>query len=108
MVGRSASALMKRAQMLAAKGDDSMIELAEVVWDLRALPKPPDGNRPTLDGLASRMKLSRRTICYVVKVWQALAPEAMPPAWPSATISGASYRGGPTVKQRMPDRSRRS
>jgi hypothetical protein len=29
MVGRSASALMKTAQMLAAKGNDSMIELAE-------------------------------------------------------------------------------
>ena len=54
MVGRSATTLIKRAQTLAAKGDDSMIELAEVVWDLRALPKPPDGDRPTLDELASQ------------------------------------------------------
>jgi hypothetical protein len=71
MVGRSASALMKTAQMLAAKGNDSMIELAEVMLDLRALPKPPEGDRPTLDELASRMKLSRRTICYLVGVRQA-------------------------------------
>jgi hypothetical protein len=71
MVGRSASALMKTAQMLAAKGNDSMIELAEVMLDLRALPKPPAGDRPTLDELASRMKLSRRTICYLVSVRQA-------------------------------------
>ena len=41
MVGRSVAALIKRAQALAAKGGDSMIELAEVVWELRALPKPP-------------------------------------------------------------------
>ncbi len=61
---------MKRAQTLAAKDDDSRIELAEVVWDLRALPKPPDGDRPTLDELASRVKLSRRMICYLVAVWQ--------------------------------------
>jgi hypothetical protein len=32
---------MKRAQTLAAKGDDSMIALAEVLSDLRTLPKPP-------------------------------------------------------------------
>ena len=70
MVGRSASALIKRAQTLAAKGDDSMIELAEVVWDLRALPKPPDGDRLTLDELAVRINLSRRTLCYLLKVWQ--------------------------------------
>ena len=70
MVGRSAAALIKRAQTLAAKGDDSMIDLAEVVWELRALPKPPDGDRPTLDELASHVKLSRRTICYLIKVWQ--------------------------------------
>jgi hypothetical protein len=62
---------MKTAQMLAAKGNDSMIELAEVMLDLRALPKPPAGDRPTLDELASRMKLSRRTICYLVSVRQA-------------------------------------
>ena len=43
MSGRSAAALMKRAQTLAGKGDDSMIELAEVISDLRGLPKPPDG-----------------------------------------------------------------
>jgi hypothetical protein len=69
MVGRSAAALVKRAQTLAGKGDDSMIELAEVICDLRTLPKPPDGHRPTLDELASRIKLSRRAVCYLLKVW---------------------------------------
>ncbi len=78
MVGRSTAALMKRAQTLAAKGDDSMIELAEVLWDLRALPKPPDGDRPTLDELASRVKLSRRTICYLLKVWQRFSDRGIP------------------------------
>jgi hypothetical protein len=68
--GRSAAALMKRAQTLANKGDDSMIELAEVICDLRTLPKPPDGRRPTLDEPASRIKLSRRAVCYLLKVWQ--------------------------------------
>ena len=58
MSGRSAAVLMKRAQTLANKGDDSMIELAEVICDLRTLPKPPDGDRPTLDELASRIKLN--------------------------------------------------
>jgi hypothetical protein len=70
MVRRSAAAPIKRAQMLAARGDDSMIELAEVLWDLRALPKPPGGDRPTLDDLIGLTKLSRRTICYLLKVWQ--------------------------------------
>jgi hypothetical protein len=70
MVRRSATALMKRAQTLAARGDDSMIELAETLLDLRALPKPPDGDRPTLDELVGVTKLSRRTICYLLKVRQ--------------------------------------
>ena len=76
MSGRSVAALMKRAQTLAAKGDDSMIDLAEVVWELRALPK--DGDRPTLDELASHVKLSRRTICYLLKVWRAFSDLGMP------------------------------
>ena len=77
MVGRSVAALIKRAQALAAKGGDSMIELAEVVWELRALPKPA-GDRPTLDELASHVKLSRRTICYLLKVWQTFSDLGMP------------------------------
>src|SRR5271170_6089234 len=70
MVGRSTAALMKRAQTLAVKGDDSMIELAETLSGLRAMPKPPDGDRPTLDELVELTKVSRRTICYLLKVWQ--------------------------------------
>ena len=53
MVARRIEALMKRAQMLAGKGDDSVIELAEVISDLRSLPKLPDRGRPTLDELAT-------------------------------------------------------
>jgi hypothetical protein len=75
---RSAVALMKRAQTLAAKGDDSMIELAEVICDLRTLPKPADGDRLTLDEVASRIKLSRRAVCYLLKVWQAFGALGIP------------------------------
>ena len=78
MSGRSAAALMKKAQTLAGKGDDSMIELAEVLCDLRTLPKPPDGDRPTLDELASRIKLSRRAVCYLLKVWGAFSDLGIP------------------------------
>lgn len=78
MARRSAVALIKRARTLAAKGDDSMIELAEVISDLRTLPKPPNGDRPTLDSLASRIKLSRRAVCYLLKVWQAFGDLGIP------------------------------
>ncbi len=64
--------------MLAAKGDDSMIDLAEVVSVLRAMPKPPDGDRPTLDELVDLTKLSRRTICYLLKVWRAFSILGIP------------------------------
>ena len=63
---------------MAAKGDDSMIELAEVVWDLRALPKPPDGDRLTLDELAVRINLSRRALCYLLKVWETFSDLDIP------------------------------
>jgi hypothetical protein len=75
---RSAAALMKRAQALAGKGGDSMIELAEVIYDLRSLPKPPGGHRPTLDELASHIKLSRRAVCYLLKVWQTFGVLGIP------------------------------
>ena len=78
MVGRSAAALIKRAQTLAAKDDESMIKLAEVLWDLRGLPKPPDGDRPTLDDLFDLTKLSRRAICYLLKVWQTFSDLGIP------------------------------
>jgi len=42
------------------------------------LPKPPDGDRPTLDEFASRVKLSRRTLCYLLKVWQAFSDLGIP------------------------------
>ena len=78
MAGRGSAALKKRAQTLAAKGDDSMLELAEALSELRALPKPPDGDRPTLDVLIDLTKLSRRTICYLLKVWQTFSDLGIP------------------------------
>ena len=78
MVGRSTAAQIKRAQMLAAKGDDSMIELAEVLSELRARPKAPDGDRPTLDELVEHTKRSRRTICYLLRVWQMVDDLSIP------------------------------
>jgi hypothetical protein len=78
MSRRSSAGLKKRAQSLAVKGDDSMIELAEALSELRAMPKPPDGNRPTLDELVDLTKLSRRTICYLIKVWQMVSDLGIP------------------------------
>ena len=78
MVRRSVAALIKKAQTLAAKDDDSMIELAETLSELRALPKPPDGDRPTLDVLIDLTKLSRRTVCYLLKVWQTFSDLGIP------------------------------
>ena len=78
MERRSAAALMKMAQTLAARGDDSIIELAETLLDLRALPKPPDGDRPTLDELVGVTKLSRRTICYLLKIRQTFSQLRIP------------------------------
>ena len=70
-------ALMKRAQTLAAKGDKSMIELAAALSELRTLPKL-HGDRPTLYDLADLTKLSRRKICYLLKVWQTFGDLGIP------------------------------
>jgi hypothetical protein len=78
MSQRSTAGLKKRAQSLAVKGDDSMIELAEALAQLRAMPKPPDGDQPTLDELVDITKLSRRTICYLLKVWQVVGDLGIP------------------------------
>ena len=67
---RSSGALKRRVQTLAVKDNDGTIELAEALSDLRALPKPPDGDRLTLDELASHTKLSKRAVCYLLKVWR--------------------------------------
>jgi hypothetical protein len=64
---------MKRAQTLAAKGDDSKIELAEALADLAEA-----AHRPTLAEPVSRMNLSRRTICHLLKVWQAFSDLGIP------------------------------
>jgi hypothetical protein len=70
MAGRNTAALKKRVQTLAAEGDNRMFELAEAMAEWRATPKPPDGDRPTLDELIKLTKLSRRTIYYLLRVWQ--------------------------------------
>ena len=81
MAGRNTAALMKRAQTLAARGDDSMIALAEALSELRAMPKPPDGDRPTLDELVDLTKLSRRTIYYLLKVWRMVSDLSIAVGW---------------------------
>ena len=78
MSRRSTANLKKRAQSLAVKGDDSMLELAETLSELRAMPKPPDGDRPTLHELVDLTKLSLRTICYLLKVWQMVSDLGIP------------------------------
>ena len=64
------SVLKRRVQTLATRDNTSTIELAEVLSDLRALPKPPDGDRPTLNELVTLTKLSKRAVCYLLKVWR--------------------------------------
>ena len=70
--------LKKRVLTLVARDDDSMIELAEALSELRATPKPPDGDRPTLDELVELTKLSRRTIYYLLNVWQMVTDLGVP------------------------------
>jgi len=62
--------LRKRVQALATKDKNGTIELAEALSDLRALPKRPDGDRPTLNELVALTKLSKRALCYLLKVWR--------------------------------------
>ena len=76
--GRSSAALLKRVQTLATRDNNDTIELAEGLWDLRALPKPPDGDRPTLNDLVARTKLSKRAVCYLLKVWRTFSDLDIP------------------------------
>jgi hypothetical protein len=79
MAGRNTAALKKRVQTLAAsEGDSRMFELAETLSELRAKPKPPDGDRPTLDELVDLTKLSRRTICYLLRAWRMVSDLGVP------------------------------
>lgn len=68
-VRNSSATLMRKIQRLAAT-DDSPFELAEAVWEARALPKPPEGGRPTFADLVEITKLSRRTLNYLISVWE--------------------------------------
>lgn len=78
MLRRRTATLMKRAQTLAGKGDDSVFELAEALAELWALPKPPDGDRPTLKELIDLTKKSRRAIFYLIKVWRTFRDLGVP------------------------------
>jgi hypothetical protein len=78
MPKQRAAALRKRVQSLAAKDDDSKIELAEALSDLRDLPRPPDGDRPTLDDLVELTELSKRAVCYLLKVWKTFSDRSIP------------------------------
>jgi hypothetical protein len=78
MSGRSSAALLKRVEELATRDNDSTIELAEALSDLRALPKPPVGDRPTLTELVGRTKQSKRAVCYLLKVWRTFSDLDIP------------------------------
>ena len=78
MSGRSSAALLKRVQTLATRDNDGTIELAEALSDLRALPKPPAGGRPTLKELVACSKRSKRAVCYLLKVWRTFSDLGIP------------------------------
>jgi hypothetical protein len=78
MSGRSSAALLKRVEELATRDNDGTVELAEALSDLRALPKPPDGDRPTLTELVGRTKRSKRAVCYLLKVWRTFSDLGIP------------------------------
>jgi hypothetical protein len=46
------------------------LDLAQALAEARSLPKPPQGDRPTLADLVELTGLSRRAINYLVKVWE--------------------------------------
>jgi hypothetical protein len=79
MARQSSGALLKRVQTLATKDKSGTIELAEALSDLRALPKPPHGDRPTLNELVARTNLSKRAVCYLLKVWRRFSDLDIPP-----------------------------
>ena len=64
MAGRGSAALKKRAQTLAAKGDDSMIELAEALSELRALGRYPGEEGRCVHPQAEREKIA--DVCALV------------------------------------------
>ena len=71
MAVRSSSAtLKKKIQHLAARADDGPLELAEVLCEARALPRTTKGERPTLAEVVEITKLSRRTLNYLISVWE--------------------------------------
>jgi hypothetical protein len=78
MSGRSSAVLLKRVQAVAARDHDDAIELAEALSDLRASPKPPGGERLTLNELASHTKRSKRAVCYLLKVWRTFSDLDIP------------------------------
>ncbi len=97
VAARSIAALKKRVQMLAAKGDDSMLELAEAMSELRAIPKSPDCGGPTIDELVDITKLSHRTINYLLKVWRETNDVRHIPGTFSFAQGGRSSRSLPSI-----------
>ncbi len=69
-VKASSEALKKKIQLLAARADGGSFELAEALCEARALPKTPEGGRPTLSDLAELAKVSLRTVSYLISVWE--------------------------------------
>ena len=70
MVRTNAASLRKKIQALATRSDNGSLDLAQALAEARSLPKPPQGDRPTLADLVELTGLSRRAINYLVKVWE--------------------------------------
>jgi hypothetical protein len=77
-VAGSSAALKKKIERLARKGDTGWLDLAEALYEARSLPASPDGGRPSLADLVHITKLSRRTIGYLIEVWERWCDRGVP------------------------------
>ena len=68
MAAARTSALLKKVHTLAGAVNERPLELAEVLFNLRAL--GADAERPTFADLIELTKLSRRTLGYLISVWE--------------------------------------
>ena len=64
------TALEKKIRRLANSTDGTSLELAEALWEARALPKTQDGGRPAISDLMELTKLSRRAVGYLIATWK--------------------------------------
>ena len=75
----SSAALIKKIQRLAARADDGSLELAEALYDARALPKTTRSGPPSFADLVEITRLSRRTVHYLIAIWERFEGLNIPP-----------------------------